>query len=76
MVEMTDKIEETLINPEFVIKSKTDENVKLFHKIYLTKSFGDKYLCVVVKYLESDAFIITSYLVRDLPKGEMIWQRS
>ena len=34
---------------------------------------GDKWLCIVVKYAEDDAFVVTGYLT-DKPKdGEDVW---
>ena len=76
MIELQNKIETAIINPDYIIKSKVDKNVKLFNKFYITKQFGGKYLCVVVKYEKDDAFIITSYLIRELPKGDILWQKN
>lgn len=76
MMEMQDKIGETLKNPEYIIQSTTGINVKLFNKFFVTRQFGGKFLCVVVKYLQDDAFIITSFLIRELPKGEILWQKN
>jgi hypothetical protein len=36
---------------------------------------GGKWLCVVVKYVENDAFVVTAYLT-DTPKaGEDLWPK-
>jgi len=76
MKDMIDKIEETIVDPDFVIKSKSDESVNLYNKYYLTRYYGYKYLCVVVKENENDCFIVTSFIINKLPKGDMLWQKS
>ena len=75
MHEMIDNINDTLLEPDFIIESHLDESVRLFVRNYVTRQFGEKHLCVVVKYSDRDSFIITSYIARDLPKGEILWQR-
>ena len=76
MSEFIDKIGEILIEPDYIIQSPIDTNVKIFTRNYITKSFAGKYTCVVVKYLLDDAFIITAYITNKLPKGETIWQKN
>ena len=44
----------------------------LLSRIHGTK-VGDKWLCVVVKCLADDAFIITAYLTDKLKKGTLLW---
>jgi hypothetical protein len=34
---------------------------------------GDKFLCVVVKLIEADAFVVTAYLTDQVKKGKQIW---
>ena len=76
MLEMQSKIEKTLKNPDYIIQSQADKNVNLNLKFFITSQFAGKFLCVVVKYFEEDALIITSYLIRDLPKGEIKRQKN
>ena len=76
MADMIENIEVALRNPDYVVQSFADLDVRLHLKHFITKFFGDKYLCVVVKYIENDSFIITFYLIRELPKGEIIWQKN
>ena len=71
----TDKIQETLQNPDKVVKSKVDVNVELFYRNYKNTPIGEKYLCVVVKNKEGDNFIITSYFTDMVKKGELLWQK-
>jgi hypothetical protein len=36
---------------------------------------GSKWLCVVVKYVENDAFIVTAYLTEKPKAGEDLWPK-
>lgn len=72
MVEMEPAIELALRNPEIVRRSNTDSTVHLYYRYHKNTIVGDKWLCVVVKYLETDAFIITAYLTDKLKAGEQL----
>lgn len=73
MKNMEAEIEQALRQPQLVRRSRSDEAVRLFYEFYAQTLVGDKWLCVVVKYAESDAFMITAYLT-DKPKaGEDLW---
>ena len=37
---------------------------------------GDKYLCVVVKVVGTDAFVLTAYLTDTIKKGQQLWPPS
>lgn len=65
-----DKVRETLEMPDTLIRSKTDKNVELFYKNYKSTPVTNKFLCVVVKVLEEDLFIITTYFTDTIKKGE------
>ena len=73
MAGMEDALAETLRKPELVIQSRTDEEAKLNYKYYIGTKVGDKWLCVVVKYGETDAFVLTAYLTDKPKKGELVW---
>ena len=67
------EIERVLRQPQFVRRSRADATVRLFYEFYAETIVGGKWLCVVVKYLENDAFVVTAYLT-DKPKaGEDLW---
>ncbi|MEW5801621.1 MAG: hypothetical protein AB1847_05890 [bacterium] len=68
-----DKIEHTLTNPDIVVRSKTDPDVELFYRHYPATPVTEKYLCVVVKVLAGDMFIITAYFTDTIKKGEILW---
>ncbi len=73
--ELGSEIERVLLNPEFVVCSKTDVNVSLYYRYYLKTQVGDKWLCVVVKDLVDDSFVLTAYLTDKIKAGEIIWQK-
>ncbi|MEK6690083.1 MAG: hypothetical protein AABY78_02130 [Nitrospirota bacterium] len=75
MVIHTEKINETLSSPDIVVKSRTDEKVRLCSRYYENLSIGNKYLCIVVKYKEADAFIVTAYFTDSIKKGDVIWRK-
>jgi len=56
------KLAETLLKPDMVVQSRSDEPIRLFHRFYSETIVGNKFLCVVVKYPQAgNAFIVTAY---------------
>ncbi len=74
MVGMETQIADTLTQPNLVRQSRSDESVALLYRFYTQMAIGDKWLCVVVKYLPNDAFIVTAYFTDKPKKGETLWQ--
>ena len=75
MQNMAPDIERVLREPQLVRRSRTDTTVRLFYEFYTQTLVGGKWLCVVVKYLGHDAFVVTAYLT-DKPKaGEELWAK-
>jgi len=70
-----DELGETLLQPDIVIQSQSDDTVRLFHRFYKRLTIGDKYLCIVVKYTEGNAFIITAYFTDKVKAGEVLWKK-
>ena len=76
MNEMGAEIEQLLGAPQIVRRSRSDDAVRLVYAFYSETIVGGKWLCVVVKYLLSDAFVVTAYLT-DTPKsGAPLWPTS
>ncbi len=67
---MLREVELTLIDPDTIRKSKSDENVFLNYRA-ITKYI----LCVVVKHFNGDGFVITAYVTGKEKEGTTIWQR-
>ncbi len=74
MIDMEAQIAKTLKQPQLVRQSRSDVSVALLYRFYTQLIIGDKWLCVVVKYLPEDAFIVTAYFTDKPKKGETLWQ--
>jgi hypothetical protein len=73
MKDMEAEIERLLLKPTLVRRSRSDATARLFYEYYAQTIVGGKWLCVVVKYTDDDAFVVTAYLT-DKPKaGEDLW---
>ena len=75
LVGMESEIERVLRSPTEVRVSLSDDAVRLFYEFYAETTVGGKWLCVVVKYLADDAFVITAYLTDTLKAGETVWPK-
>lgn len=73
MVGMEDAIAKALETPELVIRSASDEEVCLHYGFRRDTRVGDKFLCVVVKERNEDAFVLTAYLTDKPKRGEVLW---
>jgi hypothetical protein len=70
---MDSEVEVLLRNPQIVRLSHSDTSVRLFYAFYRETLVGGKWLCVVVKYEEADAFVVTAYLTNRPKAGEDLW---
>ena len=59
-----EKITETLENPDKITHSIKDENARFYYKYYKHRKSVNKFLMVLVKYLNGGGFIISSHFVR------------
>lgn len=75
MKEQEGKIAEALLEPDTVLRSRSDDTIRLFYRFYRRLVVGEKYLCVVVKYAESNIFIITAYFTDKVKRGEVLWKK-
>jgi len=73
MVSMEAAVEETLLQPERVVQSFSDPQAHLYYRYYFRTIVGGKFLCVVVKALDADAFVLTAYLTDRIKKGVQLW---
>ncbi len=48
---------------------------RLYYRHYVGLSVGDKNMCVVVKFKQDDAFVITAYFTDSIKKGDVIWKK-
>lgn len=73
MAGMEASISETLRNPERVVRSRSDEEARLYYLFHPDTPVGEKFLCVVVKVFPEDAFVLTAYLTDRIKRGEITW---
>ncbi len=69
-------IRETLADPDEVRVSNQDRQVSLYYRWYNTSDIDNKFICVVVRILENDAFIIIAYPAERIKRGDLVWKRN
>ena len=47
----------------------SDPEAHLYYRSYLATRVGSRFLCVVVKVRETEAFVITAYVTDKVKKG-------
>jgi hypothetical protein len=70
------RIAETLAAPDRIVRSRTDATVELFYKWYTSTPVTAKFLCVVVKAIPDDPFMITAYHTDAIKRGEVLWEKT
>ena len=74
MVHLRAEIEETLREPDEIRRSLTEPITgRLYYRWYNETVIGDKWVCVVVKVLPSEAFVKTAYATGRIQQGELLW---
>ena len=73
MAEMKPALEQALMAPETVVQSAGDPEARLYYRFFPQTRVGGKYLCVVVKLGDEDAFVVTAYLTDQVKKGKVLW---
>ena len=73
MAGMEGAIEETLSKPERVVQSASDPEARLYYRFYASTRVGSRFLCVVVKSIRGNSFILTAYLTDKMKLGESLW---
>ncbi|SRR3990167_8268688 len=56
-----EEIKETLVKPDVITDYSIDEKVRYYHKYFKHIKSRNKYLLVIVKYLNGNGFVIKSY---------------
>ena len=69
------RIDDTLLNPDCIIQSRTDPKVEMFYKWYPVTPVTSKFLCVVVKLIPGNSFILTAYYTDTVKKGALLWEK-
>jgi len=61
------EVQEALTDPDEVRESRSDTQVKLYYRGFL-----NLHLCVVVKHLNGDGFVVTTYLTDRIKEGTAV----
>ena len=75
LIEQEKKIEETLAFPESIKRSNYDNEVYLYYKFFPITPVTSKYLVVIAKVTDVDAFILSSFFTDKIKTGETLWQQ-
>ncbi len=71
MADRESDVKKLLADPDEIMRSKSDPDVYLF---YRREDFR-RWVCAVVKRLNSEGFLITAYPADKIKEGERIWNR-
>jgi hypothetical protein len=75
MASLRASLEQTLRVPQAVVQSGADPDARLYYRFYHRTMVGGKFLCVVVKISQTDAFVVTAYLTDRVRKGKILWPK-
>jgi hypothetical protein len=75
MLGQVSRMAETLIDPDRIIRSVSDAKVELYYKLYPSTPVTRKFLCIVLKVLPEENFIITAYYTDTVKKGVILWEK-
>ncbi len=73
MAALVPLLTEVVAKPELVVESRSDAATLLCYRYLTSTPVGTKWMCVVVKYEEDDAFVLTAYLTEKPKKGNQLW---
>lgn len=68
------EVKETLEEPDEIRESKKDAKVMLYYRQY--KNLENRYICVLIKQLNDEGFVVTAYLADKIKRGNVIWQKN
>ena len=66
-----EEVQVTLTQPDEIRRSRSDPNVYLFYKLQREK----RWLCAVIRQLNGEGFLITTYPTDAIKEGETVWQK-
>ena len=64
-------VKETLSQPDEIRRSRSDPHVYLFYKLQRE----NRWLCAIIRKLNGDGFLITTYPTDAIKEGEILWQK-
>lgn len=67
------RIRETISQPDHVVSTTADPSVHVYSRYYDSTPVTRKFLLVVVKTVEEDAYILTAFFASRQKKGITVW---
>lgn len=71
MRDRLEDVQQTLLNPDQIRLSKSDNQVYLFYREDGIK----RWVCAVSRRLDDSGFLITAYRTSAIKEGELVWQK-
>lgn len=65
------EVQVTLTQPDEIRRSRSDSNIYLFYRLQQEK----RWICAVVRQLNGEGFLITTYPTDAIKEGETVWQK-
>ena len=69
-------IKDALKDPGEVKESKENPKAWLYYKVNPKGNNWDKYILVIVKLLNGEGFILTSFFTGIIKEGKLVWKKS
>jgi len=69
------RIKSVLKKPEVVVEGATSDT-KVCYRMFRVTPVSRKYLAVVIKVLDGEGFIMTSYFTERIRRGKVLWKKS
>jgi len=73
MLKLEEDVKDSLVEPSEIRRSNRDPNVFIYYGRKLDRQKKLLFVCTVVKHLNGDGFIITTYLTKR-KVGEIVWK--
>jgi len=70
-----DKIKHVLKEPKVVVEGATVDT-RICYRMFGATPVSRKYLAVVIKVLDAEGFIMTSYFTERIRRGRVLWKKS
>jgi len=70
-----DKIKHVLKEPEVVVEGATVDT-RICYRMFRATPVSRKYLAVLVKVLDGEGFIMTSYFTERVRRGKVLWKKN
>jgi len=71
----TEKNKQVIQNPKVVLEGAT-KDTRICYRFYQSTPVTSKYLAVIIKLLNREGFIITSYFTQRMRKGVVVWRKT